>query len=116
MAVVDADYSTYIEILREHLAKGTHPDGAQQKTLIAILKDACSRTTTGAGVTTYTALITAQKVLLAALDAAACAAGGGTAAAAVIATAVTSLATQVTAINTACPAAPTYNANTGRDG
>ena len=54
MAVVDADYSTYIEILRGHLVNGTQPSGSEIKYLISILKNAITKA--GGPGSTYTTL------------------------------------------------------------
>ncbi len=133
MAIVDADYSTYIELLRGHLGKGTAPSAYHQTRLIDLIQDAVARLTTANAVnvtdshtddiTAAVAAIDVEVGLLTPLDAATCTAGAGVAAAAVVATSVAALTaasaalvTAVAAIVTATPAEPTYQANTQADG
>ncbi len=119
MAIVDADYSTYINLLRGHLAKGTAPSAYDQKRLIALIQDAVARLTTANAVNVALAEVAdidAQVAILVLLDAAACAANAGADAAAVIATACTAITTATVAIAAATPAEPTYTTATLADG
>ena len=102
-SVVDADYSSVITTMRGHLAKGTSPSASEQRLVIAVVQDACSRGTS------VNAVLEAVVADIEVLDATACAANAGADAAAVIATAVTDLEAAVVD-------APTYTVSVGEDG
>ncbi len=102
-SVVDADYSTVIEYLRESLRAGTDLSAYQKRFTLNVLKDSVARTNTA------NAAIAAVVADIEVLDAAACAANAGADAAAVIATAVTDL-------EAAAVTAPTYTTNAVMDG
>ncbi len=119
MAIVDADYSTYINLLRGHLAKGTAPSAYDQKRLIELIKDSVTRLTTANAVNVALAEVAdidAQVAILVLLDATACSAASGVTAAGLIATACAAITTATTAIGLATPAEPTYAVATLADG
>ncbi len=119
MAIVTADYSVYINVLRGHLAKGTSPSAYEQTRLIDLIQDSVTRLAAANAINIAAAEVAdidEQVALLTPLDAATCTAGSGVAAAAVVATAVAAITTATTAIALATPDEPTYVTDELADG
>lgn len=98
-SIADSDYTAVVELLRSSLSTGAHLAPGDVKYVLAVLKNAVAKTST------------AQTATVAQFDILDAFTGGDPAA-----TIVAAIATASTACRAACPAAPSYDVCTNRDG